>query len=86
MLRGLKPGATAVAPPSGQPSEDRPRARDPYLEILEQLWDKAPDWKKKDIAAQIRLAVEEYQREQEWLTSPRSDEQRRMSQPKDEGL
>jgi hypothetical protein len=32
---------------------------------LEQLWDKAPDWKKKDIAAQIRAAVEEYQREQE---------------------
>ena len=45
---------------------DRPldRDRDPYLEVLEQLWDKAPDWKKKDIAAQIRATVEEYQREQ----------------------
>jgi transcriptional regulator with XRE-family HTH domain len=72
MLRSLKPGASPAASPSSfGPSAEAGRveaasdlARDPYLEVLEQLWDKAPDWKKKDIAAQIRVAVEEYQREQ----------------------
>jgi transcriptional regulator with XRE-family HTH domain len=75
MLRGLKP---APARSAGAARPDRASAapdgtRDPYLEVLEQLWDKAPDWKRKDIAAQIRIAVEEYQREQERMTSQRVD-------------
>ncbi len=40
------------------------RPRDPYYETLEALWELAPEWKKKDIVNQLRLAVEEYQREQ----------------------
>lgn len=70
MLRSLRPGVSH-APQAPQPvRQDEPaasgpaQAPDPYLEVLEELWDKAPDWKKKDIAAQIRLAVEEYQRAQ----------------------
>ena len=58
MLRSLKPGdarGPAARPDLAETGPDG--ARDPYLEVLEQLWDKAPDWKKKDIAAQIRLAV-----------------------------
>jgi transcriptional regulator with XRE-family HTH domain len=74
ILRGLSPDLRAVAmrllrslksesphPPPAAPGAPAP---DPYLEVLEQLWDKAPDWKKKDIAAQIRTTVEEYQGEQ----------------------
>jgi transcriptional regulator with XRE-family HTH domain len=71
MLRGLKP-PPAPGPEPGRPAEQagapaapERAAPDPYLEVLEQLWDKAPDWKKKDMAAQIRAAVEEYQREQD---------------------
>jgi transcriptional regulator with XRE-family HTH domain len=86
MLRSLRPGGSRVPEAPGGGTEvgaagsilpgDRSidRARDPYLEVLEQLWDKAPDWKKKDIAAQIRATVEEYQREQEArVTGQRSD-------------
>jgi transcriptional regulator with XRE-family HTH domain len=67
LLRSLRPDTLPAAPAApaapGEPaSSDAP---DPYLEVLEQLWDKAPDWKKKDIAAQIRTTVEEYQRERE---------------------
>jgi transcriptional regulator with XRE-family HTH domain len=75
MLRSLRPGSprapAAPEPPpqagsvSGPAGAVSPPDRDPYLEVLEQLWDKAPDWKKKDIAAQIRATVEEYQRERE---------------------
>jgi len=70
MLRGLRPGAVPPPPPAPDraeaetPVENGPPGRDRYLEVLEQLWDKAPDWKKKDIAAQIRATVEEVQREQ----------------------
>jgi transcriptional regulator with XRE-family HTH domain len=70
MLRSLRPGVShAPHPPQSVRQEELAasgpaRAPDPYLEVLEELWDKAPDWKKKDIAAQIRLAVEEYQRAQ----------------------
>jgi hypothetical protein len=87
MLRSLRPGGARASASSGGGIEvsaagaalpgDRPldRDRDPYLEVLEQLWDKAPDWKKKDIAAQIRATVEEYQREQEaGITGARGDE------------
>ena len=75
MLRSLKPGAArgAGAPRPDLAGTDPDGARDPYLEVLEQLWDKAPDWKKKDIAAQIRIAVEEYQREQARVASQRVD-------------
>ena len=38
--------------------------RDPYFEILESLWDRAPDWKKKDIVTQLRAVLEEQRREQ----------------------
>jgi transcriptional regulator with XRE-family HTH domain len=60
LLRSLKPESPHPPPPAA-PGAPAP---DPYLEILEQLWDKAPDWKKRDIAAQIRTTVEEYQGEQ----------------------
>jgi lambda repressor-like predicted transcriptional regulator len=63
------PPAASTGPiDAGDSPSDAPAgagAPDPYLETLEQLWDKAPDWKKKDIAAQIRATVEEYQREQQ---------------------
>jgi hypothetical protein len=56
------------------------------MEVLEQLWDKAPDWKKKDIAAQIRATVEEYQREQEaGVTGAREDEGWGIGQREDGG-
>jgi transcriptional regulator with XRE-family HTH domain len=92
MLRSLKPGASPAAAPSsvglsaetGSAEAASALARDPYLEVLEQLWDKAPDWKKKDIAAQIRVAVEEYQREQgEGATGPGGGEGRTSRQPGD---
>jgi transcriptional regulator with XRE-family HTH domain len=75
LLRSLKPDLPYAAPPStsdaGQAAgSDAP---DPYMEILEQLWDKAPDWKKKDIAAQIRTTVEEYQAEQEEWVADRAE-------------
>ena len=80
MLRGLRPGVSPAPSPglahgegvaashSTEASPTRPPGRvkpDPHLAVLEQLWDKTPDWKKKDIAAQIRASVDEYQREQE---------------------
>jgi hypothetical protein len=70
MLRGLRPGAAPSSPitasgPIQTEDSSLSGGRDPYLEVLEQLWDKAPDWKKKDIAAQIRVTVEEDQREQQ---------------------
>ena len=77
MLRSLGPPARGPAPawgPDAAPAPDGPPARDPYLAVLEQLWDQAPDWKKKDIAAQIRAAVEEYQREQGQPVAPRGPE------------
>ena len=37
--------------------------RDPYFEILESLWEKAPDWKKQDIVLQLRAVLEEQERE-----------------------
>ena len=88
MLRGLKPGA---ARGSGAPRPDLTGTapdgdRDPYLEVLEQLWDKAPDWKKKDIAAQIRIAAEEYQREQAQVASQRVDGGRGTSSRGDNDL
>jgi transcriptional regulator with XRE-family HTH domain len=80
MLRGLKPGPASGRPAEqpGAPAAAERAAPDPYLEVLEQLWDKAPDWKKKDMAAQIRAAVEEYQREQDQRVAggaPRSEGQ-----------
>jgi transcriptional regulator with XRE-family HTH domain len=86
MLRSLRPGAAPAPPlvgPEAASATARPagEGRDPYLEVLEQLWDKAPDWKKKDIAAQIRATVEEYQREQEAaVTGQRGDAGRGTSQ------
>jgi transcriptional regulator with XRE-family HTH domain len=76
MLRSLQPGASPRPSTSslGGVSEEGSPSRDAYLEILEQLWDKTPDWKKKDIAAQIRATVEEYQREQEGMMSQQEDE------------
>jgi len=38
--------------------------RDSYFEVLESLWDRAPDWKKKDIVRSLRAILEEQQREQ----------------------
>jgi transcriptional regulator with XRE-family HTH domain len=94
MLRSLRPGASP-APPLASPGSleaaspiatSPDRDRDPYLEVLEQLWDKAPDWKKKDIAAQIRATVEEYQREQEaGVTGQLEDEGRGDEGRVDEG-
>jgi transcriptional regulator with XRE-family HTH domain len=97
MLRSLRPGASPdpsrrapslAGPPSleaASPIATSPD-RDPYLEVLEQLWDKAPDWKKKDIAAQIRATVEEYQREQEaGVTGQLEDEGRGNEGRGDEG-
>jgi transcriptional regulator with XRE-family HTH domain len=76
LLRSLNPDAAYTPPPSwpgaGEPAGSE--APDPYLEILEQLWDKAPDWKKKDIAAQIRTTVEEYQNEQVRQVAGREEE------------
>ena len=37
--------------------------RDPHFEVLETLWDMAPDWKKRDIVMQLRAALEEQERE-----------------------
>jgi transcriptional regulator with XRE-family HTH domain len=37
--------------------------RDPYFEILESLWEKAPDWKKQDIVLQLRAVLQEQERE-----------------------
>ncbi len=51
---------TESSAPYSTRGEDR---LEPYVEILGDLWDKAPDWKKKDIVDQLRLAVEEYERE-----------------------
>ena len=88
MLRGLKPaaarGSRTARPDLAGTAPDG--ARDPYLEVLEQLWDKAPDWKKKDIAAQIRIAVEEYQREQARVASQPVDGGRGTSQRGDTDL
>jgi hypothetical protein len=36
--------------------------RDPYFEVLETLWDQAPDWKKRDIVIQLRAVLEEQER------------------------
>ena len=38
--------------------------QDPYFEALESLWDRAPDWKKRDIVTQLRAVLEEQRREQ----------------------
>jgi transcriptional regulator with XRE-family HTH domain len=76
MLRSLQPGTPPrpfTSSPGEVPEMGAP-SRDPYLEVLEQLWDKAPNWKKKDIAAQIRATVEEYQREQELVIGNGEDE------------
>ena len=74
LLRSLKPDLPYAPPPSlSDPNQAADsEAPDPYLEVLEQLWDKAPDWKKKDIAAQIRTTVEEYQAEQEGRVADRA--------------
>jgi len=88
MLRGLRPGA--VPPPAPDRAEAdalqeiSPPGRDPYLEVLEQLWDQAPDWKKKDIAAQIRATVEEVQREQGGVIGRWGEEEQVTGQGKDE--
>ncbi len=36
--------------------------RDTYYESLESLWERLPDWKKKDIVLQIRAVVDEQER------------------------
>jgi transcriptional regulator with XRE-family HTH domain len=66
MLRSLRPDTSAApsAPivdetPSQEDDGEHP---DPYVAILGDLWDKVPDWKKKDILDQLRLAVEEHER------------------------
>jgi transcriptional regulator with XRE-family HTH domain len=69
MLRSLEPDTLPIQPAptlaeSGAPPEADDRDHpDSYVEILADLWDKVPDWKKKDIVDQINLAVEEYERE-----------------------
>jgi transcriptional regulator with XRE-family HTH domain len=75
LLRSLKPELPYAPPPSPADSNQaaNSEAPDPYMEVLEQLWDKAPDWKKKDIAAQIRTTVEEYQAEQEEWVADRAE-------------
>jgi transcriptional regulator with XRE-family HTH domain len=48
---------------------------DPYLQALAELWDQAPDWLKKSFTAQLRITVEEYEREQEkWSSAPPDEE------------
>jgi transcriptional regulator with XRE-family HTH domain len=37
--------------------------RDPHFEILESLWEKAPDWKKEDIVLQLRAVLEQQERD-----------------------
>jgi hypothetical protein len=41
--------------------KSRRPSRDPYFEVLEALWDRVPDWKKKDLVTQLRAVVEEYE-------------------------
>ena len=43
--------------------KSRPLSRDPYFEVLEAVWDRVPDWKKKDIVTQVRAVLEENERE-----------------------
>ena len=43
--------------------KSRRSGRDPYFEVLKALWDKVPEWKKKDIVTQLRAVVEESKRE-----------------------
>ena len=38
--------------------------RDPYFEVLEELWDMAPDWKKQDIVRSLRAMLQEQKREE----------------------
>jgi hypothetical protein len=38
-------------------------SRDPYFEVLKAVWNRLPDWKKKDIVTQVRAVLEEYERE-----------------------
>ena len=52
-------------------------ARDPHFEVLETLWDMAPDWKKRDIVMQLRAALEEQERERAQLEGRRREGQTR---------
>ncbi len=47
---------------------------DPYLEAVGELWDQTPDWLKKSFTAQLRIAIEEYEREMEKRASAPPDE------------
>jgi transcriptional regulator with XRE-family HTH domain len=52
--------------------------RDPYFEVLETLWGRAPDWKKKDILTQLRALLEEQQREQAQRAARRKEGESRV--------
>jgi transcriptional regulator with XRE-family HTH domain len=73
MLRSLLP---ETAPPLSAPAIDETQlphqiqdydhpdiAPDPAIELLGELWEQVPDWKKRDIVDQINAAVEEHEQE-----------------------
>jgi transcriptional regulator with XRE-family HTH domain len=70
MLRSLQP---ETAPPPSAPviaesqepyqKGDLSLAPDPSIELLGELWEQVPDWKKRDIVDQINRAVEEHEQE-----------------------
>jgi hypothetical protein len=73
ILRALKSGTDPQLssdlleryPPEPEPEPDS------YLEALGEVWDQAPDWMKKSVIAQLRISVEEYEREKEkWSSTP----------------
>lgn len=78
MLRGLggRQGIEmAVAEGRGRYAAGGATARrDPFFEVLEGLWERAPDWKKRDLVTQLRTAVEEYREELEEREGRRTGE------------
>jgi transcriptional regulator with XRE-family HTH domain len=61
LLRSMQPGQPGSRlAETAEPYQVEPP--DPYLAEIGQLWDQVPDWKKRDVVAQIRLAVEEQHR------------------------
>ena len=76
---GVVTSNSTKASPARPPGKGSPPdgVQDPHLAVLEQLWDKTPDWKKKDIAAQIRASADEYQREQEEQAAGQAEDEGR---------